>query len=137
MDDKRIDAAIAYFELGEMLPGLQASRVSSRREGLMAATAKIWGLNLWIDGGTFILLDERGFLCSSLVLGQVIRLCTVESILGPGAVRAILSRPIIDPNSEIFVVESRKRVPLPPNAVAPKNKPRLDPAVFAALLKEL
>lgn len=139
MDEKKLLETRDQLGLESELPSLVLSRLNERREALMAATPKLWGLNLWISGENYVLLDEKGFLASTKNVELVLRLIRFESTLGPGATRALLARPIIDPVAAIFIAEAKKRLPLPPNIPTGEGRAKtaLNPSVFADLLKQL
>ena len=139
MDEKKLLETRDALELESELPALVLSRLHDRREALMAATPKLWGLNLWINGASYVLLDERGYVASTIKLEVMLKLIRFESTLGPGTVRQLLARPIIDPLTAIFFAEAKKRLPLPPNTPSDetKNRPRLNPTIFADLLRQL
>lgn len=139
MDEKRLIEARDAFGLEPELPALVLSRLNDRREALMAATPKLWGMSLWINGETYVLLDEKGYVASTKNVELALRLIKFESTLGPGAVRTLLARPIVDPVAAIFIAESKKRLPLPPNTPTGEHRAQraLNPQVFADLLKQL
>lgn len=121
---------------------LQSSRISERKEKLFAATSHLHGLRVWISGRVFALLDERGFVCSTEDPQLVWSLCLIESTQGPGTVRELLKRPVVDPASVIIVAAPRFRlVPKPVEKTTPAPKARkssgLSDHVLANLLKEL
>lgn len=138
MDEKQLAFAAAELSLDdEVLQTLQRSQVNDRREALMASTGKIWGLNVWIKGDDYVLLDEKGFVCSTRKWSLVAVLCQFESAQGSGALRSLLRRPIKDPYAAIFLANPPKRLPPPVNTPTLPSKPTMAPDRFASLLGEI
>lgn len=73
----------------------------------MAAAGHCYGLRVWLSGTTAALIDERGFVCSTTDVGELMLCLRFESTLGPGALRALLSKPIIDPLAAVQLFQSR------------------------------
>lgn len=134
---------IKFFEVGLQphLSSLHSSR--SLKAPQMAFAPRLWGLQVWSDGRAFFLLDERGFVCSTEDEGLALKLILFESIEGPGALRAVLSRPVISPMSTVQVLESRFRpkAPVPAAKAEPSPKPlrrrKLSEGELSNLLKDL
>lgn len=138
MDEKLLAAAASELSLDEtIIQELQKSQVNDRREALMASTGKIWGLNVWIKYPDYVLLDEKGFVCSTRRWSLVQVLCDFESVQGSGALRALLRRPIKDPYAGIFLAQPPKRAAPPPNLPTPPGKPTVAPDRFKNLLGEI
>lgn len=108
MPNSDIELMAEAFGIGATLRlSLQHSRVSEQRERTMAAVPQVYGLKVWVDGVHAVLLDERGFVCATEDWLQVLLLCRYESARGPGALRALLARPTIDPYAAISVLAPR------------------------------
>ena len=134
---------IKFFEVG-LQPHLSALHSSrSLKAPQMAFAPRLWGLQVWSDGRAFFLLDERGFVCSTSDESLAMQLILFESIQGPGALRAVLSRPVINPLSTVQILESRFRPkdPVPAVKAQPSPKPlrrrKLSEDELSNLLKDL
>lgn len=133
------------FVLGvkdEDLGALIRNGIEARKEQLFAATPRLHGLQLWVDGPRYNLLDEKGFVCWTDDHEQAISLCRLESILGPGAVRTLLKKEPIDPLAAVVAYAAiYRRIPKP---VEKKEKTghatkgaSLSPEIFKNLLEDL
>lgn len=129
------------FGLTPHLPTLSATSFS--KASLMAFRPGLWGLQVWISGENFFLLDEKGFVCQTDQMDLTILLISFESKEGPGAVRTLLSREILSPTSAVKVLTSKFNPKAEVPSVKPEPAPRplrrrkLSDADFAALLKDL
>lgn len=145
-------ACLALAESLGLNPGdiLSIQSATARRKApLMAASAPLWGLNLWISGSEYILLDTKGFVAVTFDSEVALALCTLESRLGPGATRCLLQVPVIDPMAAITALDPRFTTRVKPvedrhkiNPKAPREKPKgvkpsLAPEVLASLLADL
>jgi len=132
-----VELGSAAFTPAELI-ALGKSRFNDRKMALFAATPLLHGLQLWITGADYVLLDEKGYLCSTTDQTLTLRLCRFESLHGPGTTRALLRQPVVDPTAAVFFVEAKKRVPLPPNVPSTRDEKRaLSPSVFAELLRQI
>ena len=108
----------------------------------MAFRPSLWGLHVWITGEDIILLDEKGYVCSTKNKLLAFALVGFESKFGPGALRVVLKRSVLDPLALV-----RKEAPkYNPKASVPfaKTSPevklrrrKLSPADFLKLLGEI
>ena len=147
---ERVDSEklmIKFFEAGllPLLGQLQGSTFGEKKEALMAFRPALWGLHVWVSGEDLVLMDEKGFLCTFTVAyyPMVLELVRFESVQGPGALRAVLKRPLLDPAKAIQVAKSKYNPKAEVPAVKPEasQKPlrrrKLSPADFAKLLEGL
>ena len=132
-----------FFEAGlqPYMDVLGASSTEERKASIMAFRPALWGLHVWCSGDLHVLLDEKGFVCSTKNKLLVLALVGFESTHGPGALRTVLSRPLLDPLAAVRSETSRYN----PKAAVPAVKApqpekslkrrKLLPAEFAKLLE--
>jgi len=135
---------VAFFELGLQphLPTLTLSSVSEKKESLMAFRAGLWGLQIWITGEVIVLLDEKGFVCSTENKPLTFALCRFESTHGPGALRAVLRRNVVAPYGiEVLRAKYNPGQKVPAVASQPyspaSQRRKLSSADFQKLLSEI
>jgi hypothetical protein len=148
MSEARDNAVRKFYEAGLMplLQGLQQSARNEKREALMAFRPSLWGLHIWINGDELTLMDEKGFLCTlsvSRYFASTLELIKFESRQGPGSLRLVLEREVLDPQAAVQKV----RAVYNPKAVVPiakavkEDRPlrrrKLSPADFAKLLGDI
>lgn len=122
-------AIISALHLDETLRvRLQRTRLPEHKEALLAATPELHGLRVWVNGTDAVLIDERGYVCSTKSVVEVILLCRFESTMGPGALRALLSRPVVDPYAAVSILAPRftlKQKPVEHAKTSPKAPRRI------------
>ena len=140
-DARELETKFSLLGLTPHLPSLRLSH--STKEALMAFRPGLWGLQIWISGKDFTLLDERGFLCKVDQAHLALALVTFESTEGPGACGEVLGREGVPPSSGVRVLTSKFNPKAEVPAVAPEPVPRplrrrkLSSSDFANLLKDL
>jgi len=85
----------------------KAFAATGRVAQTMAAAGHCYGLRVWLSGNTAVLIDTKGFVCSTTDWADVLLAIRFESIMGPGALRALLARPVIDPMAAITLFKSK------------------------------
>jgi hypothetical protein len=146
---ERVDSEklmVKFFEAGLLpfLSQIQNTTYGEKKEALMAFRPSLWGLHIWINGEDLVLMDEKGFLCVLNVNNVVVLdLVRFESVQGPGALRAVLKRPLLDPQAAV----QRPKASYNPKAEVPRVKVekdpkplrrrKLSPSDFAKLLGDL
>jgi hypothetical protein len=123
---------------------LQHSTITERKAATMAAVPHLYGLRLWVSGEEILLIDTQGFVARTTDRGTAILLCRLESTLGPGAVRVLLSREPTDPFAAITALDPRFRLKPKPveerhriNPKTPRGASLISPEVLANILSEL
>jgi hypothetical protein len=147
---ERVDSdklMVKFYEAG-LLPHLgvlQGATYGEKKEALMAFRPALWGVHVWVTGDTFVLCDEKGYL-THLLHAQttvLVELLRFESTQGPGALRAVLKRPLLDPSAAVQRPKSsyNPKAEVPRVKVEKDPKPlrrrKLSPSDFAKLLGDL
>lgn len=114
---------------------------TGRLSQTMAAAGHCYGLRVWLSGGTAVLLDDKGFVAATSDWAEVLLAIRFESTLGPGALRVLLSRPVIDPMAAVSLFKSRfsfQPLPAHKGGEASANAKRsLSRESFSALLDKI
>lgn len=134
---------VKFYEVG-LMPHLSELQLAQyHKEPLMAFRAEIWGLGLWYSGREYLILDEKGFLTKTPDGSLALRLISFESVHGPGALRAVLKREILNPQGAVQVLKTKFNPSAPVPAAKPEPIPKplrrrkIDPAEFSKLLEGL